>query len=197
VGSSGYVVPSTAPPPPLPTTDGGCGPAPVIALAGKLESSHLHVNTNLNMLLHISSSSSAPAIDSAAAYSTSLAESSAARIVIGDPLPLRFRVRWYATSDLPPGEATKTASGPAAGHTILYCLLSALVGAAACYAWVVGIDAPRRLRHAKSAGANGGIIGSFAAVAGDKARSGYAGYGFSPNGGGGAGYGGYGAKRKD
>lgn len=148
------------------------------------------------MLLHMSSSDNPGAIDSAAAYSTSALESSTTRIVIGDPLPLRFRLRWYATSDLPPGEATKAAT-VAAGHTMLYCILSALVGATVCYAWVVGVDVPRRLKHARNAGANGGIIGSFAAAAGDKARSGYAGYGFPANGGGGAGYGGYGAKRKD
>jgi hypothetical protein len=108
-------------------------------------------------------------------------------------------VRWYAGAELPRTAIT----GQGAGHTMLYCVLSALVGAVGCYAWVVGVDVPRRLRRATvgmrgrdGGGANGGIIGAAA----EKGR-GYGGYGLPGNGNGhsvGAlgGYG-YGGKRKD
>ncbi|KAF8253063.1 hypothetical protein K440DRAFT_593659 [Wilcoxina mikolae CBS 423.85] len=185
------------------TGSGGVEWVPLIfAIAGKLESSHLHISTNLNLLIHLSPESPG-VIDSAAAYSTSAATTST-RIIIGDPLPLHFRLRWYESTVLSPG-GLKGKVGHGAGHTLLYCVLSAVVGAVGCYAWVVGVDVPRRLRRvtvgmkARDNGANGGII----AASSDKIRGGYGGYGFPGNGngngaGGGGGYG-YvpGAKRKD
>lgn len=77
------------------------------------------------------------------------------------------------------------------------------MGAVGCYAWVVGVDVPRRLRRvtvgmkARDSGANGGIIGNFGANT-DKMRGGYGGYGF-PGNGNGNGAGGYApsTKRKD
>ncbi|KAA8901787.1 hypothetical protein FN846DRAFT_780989 [Sphaerosporella brunnea] len=166
----------------------------IVALSGKLESSHLHISTSLNLLVHLSASSPG-VIDSAAAYSVSPALS-ATRLVIGDPLPLRFRVRWYPSPDLPSGGRS---SGHGAGHTLFYCVLSAAVGAVGCYAWVVGVDVPRRLRRVTvgmrgrdGGGANGGIIGAAA----EKATRIPVGYGFPGNGNGSGGGYGYGGKRR-
>ena len=67
------------------------------------------------------------------------------RIVIGDALPLRLSVRWYPTTNLPSGW---TGVG---GHlflsTVVYCLLSMGVTAAACLAYFRGVEFPRKLRR--------------------------------------------------
>lgn len=177
-----------------------------IVLAGKLEFSHLHISTTLNMVVHTDESTSV--IDSAVAYSISPMHSPT-RVMIGEPVPLVFRVRWYAGTELTTGALSKHTG---AGHTLLFCLLSAVVGAVGCYAWVVGVDVPRRLKRAtlgmRGRGGDGGIIGNFGAPA-NGARGGYGGYGgFTGNGisrsgtgtpvGKGYGYGTeYGGKRKD
>ncbi|KAI5777790.1 hypothetical protein EDC01DRAFT_623613 [Geopyxis carbonaria] len=175
----------------------------IFALAGKLELSHLHISTALNVLLHVSPETPG-VIDAAAAYSSSAADST--RIVIGDPLPLQMRVRWYASADLPIGGGQRPSRQGGAGQTVGWCVLSALVGAAGCYAWVIGVDFPRRLRR-MTVGMKGrdalGIIGNFDGSNGGGTRGGkgYGGYGFpgangAGNGGGGYGYG-VGGKRKD
>lgn len=195
----------------------------VIAITGKLESSHLHISMDLNLLVHVSAESPpGRTIVAAAAYSTSSAPPSMARIIIGDPLPLRFRVHWFEGAGLPSFARSRRGKtgGGVAGHTLLYCILSAAVGAAGCYAWAVGVDVPRRLRWVAmgtgtgagmgmgmgmrargkgdggGSGANGGIIGGF----GGAAKVGYGGYGYPGNGNGnsvsGGGYG-YVPKRRD
>ncbi|KAI5816977.1 hypothetical protein BZA77DRAFT_233906, partial [Pyronema omphalodes] len=116
----------------------------IFGLTGKLESSHLHIANRINLLFHMASGLPG-VIDSAAAYSTS-AVSASTRIIIGDPLPLHFRVRWYESTNLPLGELRVNVIH-GAGHMLFYCLLSAIVGAVGCYAWVVGVDVPRRLRR--------------------------------------------------
>jgi len=152
-----------------------------------MESSHLHVATRLNLLLHTSSNSRN--IDSATAYSTSPLTNTI-RLKIGDPLPLQFSVRWYDGSEIPRASLGRRGGAPA-GHTLVYCLLSAAVGAGVCYAWVVGVDVPRRLKRMTLGmrGRDGGIING---VFNDKGRGlkGYGGYGFPGNGtsGGGGGY---------
>lgn len=51
----------------------------------------------MNVIFHLSSPG---VLDSSTAYSTS-SLTQATRIIIGDPLPLRFSVRWYDTTALP------------------------------------------------------------------------------------------------
>lgn len=154
--------------------------------------SHLHIAMSMNLLVHTTAGSEG-VIDSAAAYATSAQQST--RFVIGDPLPLKFRVRWVEGPVLPRvGFVSGEAEG--AGKVLLFCVLSALVGAAGCYAWVVGVDLPRRMKRRSAA--QGGIIGNFGA--GEKGRgAGYGGYSGAGVNGGGAGNGayGYGGKRKD
>ena len=151
-----------------------------------MDTSHLHIATAMNLVLH----TDAGAIVAAAAYSSNPMEST--RIVIGDPLPLRFRVRWYDGPQLPAARARAEASPEGAALTLVLCVASALVGAAACYAWAVGFGNRRRGGSVGAAGAQG-IIGNFGA------RGGYGGYGGPAANGAaaGQGYGGYGSKRKE
>ena len=149
----------------------------IVVLTGILELSHLHVANHLNVLVHTtpdpisvtsSSSSSSSSIfsifspfssspsasktsilDAATAYSIS-STTRTTKIVIGDALPLRFRVRWFPTPALPPGWSGF------GGHihlsTLGYCLLSALSSAALCLSYFRGIELPRRIRsHRRSA----------------------------------------------
>lgn len=116
----------------------------IVALTGVLQLSHLHVSNNLNVLLHAAPKSTAPGvIDSATAYSVSHLSRNT-KVVIGDPLPLRFSVRWYPTTSLPSGW---TGVG---GHlffsTVIYCLLSAGAATAICIAYFRGVELPRRLK---------------------------------------------------
>ncbi|TVY42950.1 hypothetical protein LOCC1_G007456 [Lachnellula occidentalis] len=80
----------------------------IFALAGTLQLSHLHVSTHLNILLHSTPKHhlhphDSGVIDSGAAYSTSPLSHTTGpaaltqRLVIGDPLPLQFSVRWFPT----------------------------------------------------------------------------------------------------
>ncbi|KAL7269028.1 hypothetical protein RUND412_008325 [Rhizina undulata] len=194
------------------------------AIAGKLEKSHLHVAPNLNLLLHLAprtSPESPLSIDSGVSYSTSpLQASSLARIVIGDPLPLRFRVRWYPTPELP--AASSRTGSHFTRHTFVYCLLSAFCGGILVYVFTIGWQFPRRLRErvglaGKGRGGGPGIIagnvvgrgggyGGYGYVSGGGGDGNGFGYGYVSGGGGegnGYGYGGYGGygggggKRKD
>ena len=146
----------------------------VVALTGTLQLSHLHVANYLNVLVHTTpdpsirgsssspirifsylspfSSSSTPRtaiLDAATAYSIS-SSTRTTKIVIGDSLPLRFRVRWFPTPALPPGWSGF------GGHihisTLGYCLLSALSSAALCLSYFRGIELPKRIKsHRRSA----------------------------------------------
>jgi len=136
----------------------------IVALAGQLQLSHLHVSSHLNMLLHaVPRSVEEGVIAAATAYSISSPSQQPTRIVIGDPLPLQFSVRWYPNTLLPSGW---TGVG---GHlyftTLLYCALSAGAATAICIAWFRGVELPRRLKsHGKdrvSGGVEGGRLGSY------------------------------------
>jgi hypothetical protein len=119
----------------------------IIALAGTLQLSHLHVATHLNVLVHAVPKSIAPGtIAAATAYSIS--REPPARVVIGDPLPLQFSVRWYPNTLLPSGWAG--VGGHLTFSTLVYCCISALASAAICVAYFRGIELPRRLKsHGK------------------------------------------------
>ncbi|KAF2163923.1 hypothetical protein M409DRAFT_25700 [Zasmidium cellare ATCC 36951] len=119
----------------------------IVALTGTLQLSHLHVSTSLNVLVHAVPKSVAPGtIAAATAYSISREPPS--RIVIGDPLPLRFSVRWYPNTALPSGWTG--IGGHLTFSTFVYCALSALASAAICVTYFRGVELPRRLRsHGK------------------------------------------------
>ncbi|KAF2725889.1 hypothetical protein K431DRAFT_280621 [Polychaeton citri CBS 116435] len=119
----------------------------VVALSGTLQLSHLHVASSLNVLVHAAPKSVAPGtIAAATAYS--IARDPPTKIVIGDPLPLRFSVRWYPTTQLPSGWTG--VGGHLTMSTIVYCLLSAGASAAICVTYFRGVELPRRLKsHGK------------------------------------------------
>ncbi|EGP87317.1 uncharacterized protein MYCGRDRAFT_72545 [Zymoseptoria tritici IPO323] len=119
----------------------------IIALTGTLQLSHLHVSTSMNVLLHAAPKSISPGtIAAATAYSISRDPPS--RLVIGDPLPFRFSVRWYPNTQLPSGWAG--VGGHLTLSTMVYCVLSALASAAICVAYFRGVELPRRLKsHGK------------------------------------------------
>ncbi|OBT85607.1 hypothetical protein VE02_05164 [Pseudogymnoascus sp. 03VT05] len=140
----------------------------VFALAGTLQRSHLHVSTHLNILLH-----SVPkhhlhkhdsgVVDSGAAYSTSpLAASSKDphlafpyfansnhKLIIGDPLPLSFSVRWFPTPALPTTNGRFEWNGMG-GHvyasTVFYILVAFGAGVLVCTVYFWGIVLPKRLQ---------------------------------------------------
>ncbi|KAI0478396.1 hypothetical protein GGR56DRAFT_672434 [Xylariaceae sp. FL0804] len=149
----------------------------VFALAGTLQLSHLHISTHLNVLLHSTPKHrlhrhDSGVLDSGAAYSTSplahadinsdpdendedgkLAAAAAAaatrRLVIGDPLPLGFSVRWFPTPALPRTEGKVEWQGMG-GHiyasTVFYGLVSFIAGVLASGVYFFGVILPRRLR---------------------------------------------------
>lgn len=128
----------------------------IFALAGTLQRSHLHISTHLNILLH-----SVPkhhlqkhdsgAIDSGAAYSTSPLDLKTHnhRLVIGDPLPLTFSVRWFPTPALPTTNGKYEWNGMG-GHvyasTVFYVITGFGAGVAVCTVYFWGVVLPKRLR---------------------------------------------------
>jgi hypothetical protein len=74
---------------------------------------------------------------------------SSPRVIIGDPLPLQFAVRWYSARTLPP--STSRFSSGLGGHvhisTVMYCLLSFGGGVAVSLAYFRGVELPRRMRR--------------------------------------------------
>lgn len=133
----------------------------IIALAGTLQLSHLHVSTHLNVLVHAVPKSIEPGtIAAATAYSISRDPPS--RIVIGDPLPLQFSVRWYPNTLLPSGWTGM--GGHLTFSTLVYCVISALASAAICLAYFRGVELPRRLKsHGKdrTSGMERGGLGGY------------------------------------
>ena len=119
----------------------------IVALTGILQLSHVHVSTSLNVLVHAVPRSIAPGtIAAATAYSIS--REPPTQIVIGDPLPLHFSVRWYPNTSLPSGWAG--VGGHLTFSTLVYCVISALASAAICVAYFRGVELPRRLKsHGK------------------------------------------------
>lgn len=136
----------------------------VFALAGKLQLSHMHISTHMNVLLHSTPKHhihkhDSGVLDSATAYSTSpLAHgegSSTTRLVIGDPLPLSFSIRWFPTPALPKTEGKVEWSGMG-GHiyasTIFYSLVSFCAGVIVTAAYFFGSVLPKRLRGRRNLG---------------------------------------------
>jgi hypothetical protein len=130
----------------------------VFALAGTLQLSHLHISTHLNILLHSMPKHhihphDSGVLDSGAAYSTSplshMAGSQTKRLVIGDPLPLSFSVRWFPTPALPKTEGKVEWQGMG-GHiyasTVFYGIVSFIAGALASTMYFFGIIMPKKLR---------------------------------------------------
>jgi hypothetical protein len=137
----------------------------VFALAGTLQLSHMHISTHMNVLLHTQSNRrirphDTGVLDSGIAYSTSPlgqgGESSSHRIVIGDPLPLRFSVRWFPNPRLPRTDGTVQWQGMG-GHvfasTVFYVMVSFIAGAVVSGAYFYGRVLPTRLRGRALGGA--------------------------------------------
>ncbi len=120
-------------------------------------------------------------IDSGAAYSTSPLShvtgpaALTKKLVIGDPLPLQFSVRWFPTPHLPRANGKIEWAGMG-GHvyasTVFYCLFSAMAGAVGSGMWFFGVVLPRRLRGRGLGGATplglglGGGVGNGWGIAG-------------------------------
>jgi hypothetical protein len=139
----------------------------IFALAGTLQLSHLHVSTHMNILLHSEPKHhlhphDSGVIDSGAAYSISPLShvtgpaALTKKLVIGDPLPLSFSVRWFPTPHLPRANGKIEWAGMG-GHfyysTFFYCLLSCGAGAIGAGVWCLGVVLPRRLRSRPLGGA--------------------------------------------
>jgi hypothetical protein len=73
-----------------------------IALAGRLQLSHLHVANRVNVLVH----EKGGVLDSAVGYSVGVREEGV-RVVIGEALGLRFRVRWLGVDGISEGGCSK------------------------------------------------------------------------------------------
>jgi hypothetical protein len=137
----------------------------VFALAGTLQLSHMHVSTHLNVLLHSTPKHHARphdsgVLDSGVAYSTSpLAHSSKSdtrRLVIGDPLPLTFSVRWFPNPHLPKTEGRVEWQGLGRhiyASTVFYSLVSFIAGILVAGMYTFGIVLPRRLKGRALGGA--------------------------------------------
>ncbi|KAL2022639.1 hypothetical protein VTK56DRAFT_4983 [Thermocarpiscus australiensis] len=131
----------------------------VFALAGTLQLSHMHISTHMNVLLHSTPKHhihphDSGVLDSGTAYSTSplthMQDGGATRrLVIGDPLPLSFSVRWFPTPALPKTEGKVQWSGMG-GHvypsTVFYSLVSFCAGVVLSAVYFFGSVLPRRLR---------------------------------------------------
>lgn len=136
----------------------------VFALAGTLQLSHMHISTHLNVLLHSTPKHhlrphDSGVLDSAIAYSTSplshMAGSFTRKLVIGDPLPLSFSVRWFPTPALPKSEGRVEWRGMShvRASTVWYSLVSFLGGLALASVYFFGVVLPQRLRARGMGGA--------------------------------------------
>ncbi|KAK4445474.1 hypothetical protein QBC34DRAFT_358259 [Podospora aff. communis PSN243] len=137
----------------------------VFALAGTLQLSHMHISTHMNVLLHSTPKAhihphDSGVLDSGTAYSTSplthMEGGATRRLVIGDPLPLSFSVRWFPTPALPRVEGRVEWSGMG-GHiyasTVFYSIVSFGAGAVVSGVWFFGSVLPRRLKGRGMGGA--------------------------------------------
>ncbi|KAK5991334.1 hypothetical protein PT974_09615 [Cladobotryum mycophilum] len=137
----------------------------IFALAGTLQLSHMHISTHLNVLLHSTPKHHQHAhdsgvLDSAVSYSTSplshMTGSFTKKLVIGDPLPLSFSVRWFPTPALPKTEGKVEWQG-LGGHiyasTVFYGLVSFGAGALVAGMYTMGVVLPRRLKGRTMGGA--------------------------------------------
>lgn len=139
----------------------------IFALAGTLQLSHLHISTHMNILLHSMPKHhlhphDSGVIDSGAAYSISPLSHTTGpaamtkKLVIGDPLPLSFSIRWFPTPHLPTDNGKIEWAGMG-GHfyasTFFYCLVSAMAGATGTAVWFWGVVLPKRLKGRALGGA--------------------------------------------
>ncbi|KAK4172869.1 hypothetical protein QBC36DRAFT_221775 [Triangularia setosa] len=137
----------------------------VFALAGTLQLSHMHISTHMNVLLHSTPKQhvhphDSGVLDSATAYSTSplthMEGGDTVRLVIGDPLPFKFSIRWFPTPALPKTEGRVEWQGMG-GHiyasTVFYSLLSFGAGVVVAGAYFFGVILPKRLRGKMLGGA--------------------------------------------
>ncbi|EEY15030.1 conserved hypothetical protein [Verticillium alfalfae VaMs.102] len=78
------------------------------------------------------------------------------RLVIGDPLPLSFSVRWFPTPALPKTEGTVEWQGMG-GHiyasTVFYSIVSFGAGVTVAGAYFLGVVLPKRLKNRTLGGA--------------------------------------------
>lgn len=137
----------------------------VFALAGTLQLSHMHISTHLNVLIHSTPKHhlhphDSGVLDSATAYSTSplthMDGSYTRRLVIGDPLPLSFSVRWLPTPALPKTEGHVEWNGMGAhiyASTVFYSLVSFATGVVVSGVYFFGHVLPRRLKGRRLGGA--------------------------------------------
>lgn len=137
----------------------------VFAIAGTLEMSHMHISTHMNVLLH-----SVPkhhlhhhdsgVLDSAISYSTSplshMAGKASKKLIIGEPLPLSFSIRWFPTPALPKTEGRVEWQG-LGGHiyasTVFYSIVSFIAGILLSGMYIMGVVLPRRLKGRSLGGA--------------------------------------------
>lgn len=137
----------------------------VFALAGTLQLSHMHISTHMNVLLHSTPKHhtrphDSGVLDSGIAYSTSplshMKGSFTRKLVIGDPLPLSFSVRWFPSPSLPKTEGKVEWQG-LGGHvyfsTVFYGLASFAAGGVAVGMYTLGVVLPRRLKGRAMGGA--------------------------------------------
>jgi hypothetical protein len=137
----------------------------VFAMAGTLQLSHMHISTHLNVLIHSTPKHhvqprDSGVLDSATAYSTSplthMEGSATRRLVIGDPLPLSFSVRWFPTPALPKVAGKVEWSGMG-GHiyasTVFYSLVSFCAGIVVSGVYFFGSVLPKRLKGRAFGGA--------------------------------------------
>ncbi|KFG78192.1 hypothetical protein MANI_014142 [Metarhizium anisopliae] len=121
----------------------------VFALAGTLQMSHMHISTHMNVLLHSMPKHhqrphDSGVLDSAIAYSTSplshMEGTETARIIPGEPLPLKFSVRWFPTPALPKTEGRVD-------------IVSFGAGVVVAGMYTLGVVLPRRLKGRSMGGA--------------------------------------------
>lgn len=137
----------------------------VFALAGTLQFSHMHISTHMNVLLHSTPKHhihphDSGVLDSGIAYSTSplshMAGTATKKLIIGDPLPLSFSVRWFPTPALPKTEGRVEWQGMG-GHiyasTVFYSLVSFLAGICVTAVYFFGMVLPKRLKGRALGGA--------------------------------------------
>lgn len=137
----------------------------VFAMAGTLQKSHMHISTHMNVLLHSTPKRhihhhDSGVLDSAISYSTSplshMEGSASKRLIIGEPLPLMFSVRWFPTPALPKTEGKVEWSG-LGGHiyasTFFYSVVSFIAGIVLSGMYIMGVILPRRLKGRPLGGA--------------------------------------------
>ncbi|CAM1503115.1 Fc.00g078910.m01.CDS01 [Cosmosporella sp. VM-42] len=135
------------------------------AMAGTLQLSHMHISTHMNVLLHSTPKHhtrphDSGVLDSGIAYSTSplshMQGSFTRKLVIGDPLPFSFSVRWFPTPSLPKTEGHVEWQG-LGGHiyasTVFYSLVSFGAGVLVAGMYTLGVVLPRRLKGRSLGGA--------------------------------------------